>query len=149
MFFSADVRAANERSTGIREIEYALPASFRSWSPFRQAEYLEAKYLLPGYILSSQGDRMAMAHSVEGRYPFLDYRVVEFAAKLPSNMKMKVLNQKYLLKRAFAGLIPESITRRPKQPYRAPDGKMLLWSGSCGLCTRVTCAGCYPTEPYF
>jgi asparagine synthase (glutamine-hydrolysing) len=66
---------------------------------------------------------MAMAHSVEGRYPFLDYRVVEFAAKLPPNLKMKVLDQKHLLKRAFGGLIPESITRRPKQPYRAPDGK--------------------------
>ncbi|HWO39876.1 MAG TPA: asparagine synthase-related protein, partial [Candidatus Acidoferrum sp.] len=52
-----------------------------------------------------------------------DYRVVEFAAKLPSNLKMKVLDQKHLLKRAFDGLIPESITRRPKQPYRAPDGK--------------------------
>jgi len=66
---------------------------------------------------------MSMAHSVEGRYPFLDHRVVEFAAKLPSNVKMKVLDQKHLLKRAFDGLIPESIVRRPKQPYRAPDGK--------------------------
>ena len=66
---------------------------------------------------------MAMAHSVEGRYPFLDYRVVEFAAKLPMNLKMKVLDQKHLLKRAFDGMIPESILRRPKQPYRAPDGK--------------------------
>ena len=64
-----------------------------------------------------------MAHSVEGRYPFLDYRVVEFATKLPVRAKMRVLNQKYLLKRASAGLVPESILRRPKQPYRAPDGK--------------------------
>ena len=60
----------------------------------------------PGYILSSQSDRMAMAHSVEGRFPFLDYRVVEFAAKLPARLKMKVLNQKYLLKKAFAGRDP-------------------------------------------
>jgi asparagine synthase (glutamine-hydrolysing) len=66
---------------------------------------------------------MAMAHSVEGRYPFLDYRVVEFAAKLPANVKMKGLDQRHLLKRAFRGRIPESIERRPKQPYRAPDGK--------------------------
>ena len=80
-------------------------------------------YLLPGYILSSQGDRMAMAHAVEGRYPFLDFRVVEFAAKLPPRLKMKVLDQKYLLKQVARGLIPESIRMRHKQPYRAPDGK--------------------------
>ncbi len=66
---------------------------------------------------------MAMAHSVEGRYPFLDHRVVEFAAKLPPQLKMKVLNEKYILKRVATGLIPESVRHRPKQPYRAPDGR--------------------------
>jgi len=86
--------------------------------------------LMPGYILSSQGDRMAMAHSVEGRYPFLDYRVVEFAAKLPERMKMKGLDQKHLLKKAFCGVIPDSIARRPKQPYRAPDGKCFFGTGA-------------------
>jgi asparagine synthase (glutamine-hydrolysing) len=121
--FSADVRAELRGYNALDEIEQALPAEFYRWPHFSQAEYLEAKYLLPGYILSSQSDRMAMAHSVEGRFPFLDYRVAAFAAKLPARMKMKVLNQKYLLKRAFAGRIPDSITRRPKQPYRAPDGK--------------------------
>jgi asparagine synthase (glutamine-hydrolysing) len=122
-FFSPEVREATSRFDELGELEQALPSEFRSWSHFRQAEYLEATYLMPGYILSSQGDRMAMAHSVEGRYPFLDYRVVEFAARLPAKVKMKGLDQKHLLKRAFRGLIPESIARRPKQPYRAPDGK--------------------------
>ncbi len=93
---------------------------------FNQAEYLEARFLLPGYILSSQGDRVAMAHAVEGRYPFLDHRVVEFAAKLPPRLKMKVLDQKYLLKQAANGLIPETIRKRHKQPYRAPDGKCFI-----------------------
>lgn len=64
-----------------------------------------------------------MAHSVEGRFPFLDHRVVEFASKIPPSLKMKVLNEKYLLKRCAGGLLPPSITKRPKQPYRAPDGK--------------------------
>ncbi len=121
--YSRDVRAELRGYDPIGELEQALPAEFHRWSHFSQGEYLEAKYLLPGYILSSQSDRMAMAHSVEGRFPFLDYRVFEFASKLPANLKMKVLNQKYLLKKAFAGVIPASITRRPKQPYRAPDGK--------------------------
>jgi asparagine synthase (glutamine-hydrolysing) len=66
---------------------------------------------------------MAMANAVEGRYPFLDHRVVEFAARLPIQLKMKVLDQKHLLKQAVKALIPESIRTRHKQPYRAPDGK--------------------------
>jgi len=123
MFFSDATRAETQSFEGLREIERSLPEAFGSWPAFNQAEYLEAAYLLPGYILSSQGDRMAMAHSVEGRYPFLDHRVVEFAAKLPPRVKMKVLDQKYLLKKAAKGLIPKSIQTRFKQPYRAPDGK--------------------------
>jgi asparagine synthase (glutamine-hydrolysing) len=126
--FSADVQAELRGYDAIGELENMLPPDFNSWPHFSQGEYLEAKYLLPGYILSSQSDRMAMAHSVEGRFPFLDYRVFEFAAKLPGRLKMKVLNQKYLLKKAFAGQIPASITRRPKQPYRAPDGKSFFGS---------------------
>jgi len=123
MFFSDEVRAELGSSMGLHEMDQSLPAQFSHWTAFNQAEYLEAAHLLPGYILSSQGDRMAMAHSVEGRYPFLDFRVVEFAAKLPPNLKMKVLDQKHLLKQAASGLIPKSIQQRFKQPYRAPDGR--------------------------
>lgn len=123
MFLSDAVRAEMKTSAALQELEESLPRGFSSWSPFNQAEYLETIYLLPGYILSSQGDRMAMAHAVEGRYPFLDFRVVEFAARVPPRLKMKVLDQKHLLKEAARGLIPESIRKRHKQPYRAPDGK--------------------------
>jgi len=127
-FLSADVLAETERDSALARLADELPSAFSSWTPFRRAEYLEAAYLLPGYILSSQGDRMAMANAVEGRYPFLDYRVVEFAAKLPSQLKMKVLDQKYLLKQACQGLIPDSILKRFKQPYRAPDGRSFACS---------------------
>jgi asparagine synthase (glutamine-hydrolysing) len=123
MFLSPAIRAEISPDAALSELTRMLPVSYHRWPAFRQAEYLEAAHLLPGYILSSQGDRMAMAHSVEARYPFLDHRVVEFARKLPAHLKMKVLNQKYLLKRAARGLVPEPIRRRRKQPYRAPDGK--------------------------
>lgn len=123
MLLSDEARAETGAYAAMRG---TLPDSFGAWAPFRQAEYLEAAHLLPGYILSSQGDRVAMAHSVEGRYPFLDHRVVELAAKLPPRLKMKVLDQKHLLKRAVKGLIPESIRSRHKQPYRAPDGRSFL-----------------------
>src|SRR4030095_6937778 len=52
---------------------------------------------------------------------FLDSRVVEYANSLPARLKMRVLDEKYLLKRAARGLIPETIRTRKKQPYRAPD----------------------------
>jgi asparagine synthase (glutamine-hydrolysing) len=123
MLFSERVRADVGSHDGYAELRELLPAGYSRWDGFCQAQYLEATYLLPGYILSSQGDRVAMAHSVEGRFPFLDHRVVEFAARLPARLKMKVLDEKYLLKRCAEGLVPPSIRKRPKQPYRAPEGK--------------------------
>lgn len=123
MLFSGDVKAQTGSGDVSDVLRNMLPANYFTWNGFCQAQYLESAYLLPGYILSSQGDRVAMAHSVEGRFPFLDYRVVEFASKVPPSLKMKVLNEKYLLKRCADRLLPPSITKRPKQPYRAPDGK--------------------------
>jgi asparagine synthase (glutamine-hydrolysing) len=117
-------KAATEPA--LAAMEQDLPQGFKSWDVFNQAEYLEAMYLLPGYILSSQGDRMAMASAVEGRYSFLDHRVVEFGAKLPPTLKMKVLDEKHLLRQIAGGLVPPSIQRRHKQPYRAPDGKSFV-----------------------
>ena len=70
-----------------------------------------------------------MAHGVEGRFPFLDHRVVDFASRLPAEMKMKVLNEKFLLKQAARNLIPESIRSRTKQPYRAPEADCFFRPG--------------------
>ena len=125
-FFSDAVRAEIAEDDGYSEIRARLPECYASWDSLCQAQYLETKYLLPGYILSSQGDRVAMAHAVEGRFPFLDYRVVEFASRLPISLKMKVLNEKYLLKRCANGLVPPSVAKRHKQPYRAPEACSFL-----------------------
>ncbi len=105
------------------ELDNWLPRRFDQWNSFCQAQFLETAILMPGYILSTQGDRMAMAHSVEGRFPFLDHRVVEFAASIPPRLKMMGVHEKYLLKRAFRDAVPESVLQRTKQPYRAPDAK--------------------------
>lgn len=99
----------------------SLPAEMAHWHPFNRSQYLEMKTLMPGYLLNAQGDRMLMGNSVEGRFPFLDHRVIEFAAQLNPSIKMRSLNEKYLLKRAMTGLVPASIINRHKQPYRAPD----------------------------
>jgi asparagine synthase (glutamine-hydrolysing) len=103
-----------------------LPEEFSSWDPLSQSQYLEIRTLLSGYLLSSQGDRMLMAHSVEGRFPFLDHEVVEFCNSLPPSYKLRVLQEKYLLKRCSRGLVPEGILSRPKQPYRAPDAQSFV-----------------------
>lgn len=109
---------AHEARDPVAGIE--VPAEFGGWNPLARAQYLEADIFLSGYLLSSQGDRVAMAHSVEGRHPFLDYRVVEFANRLPSNLKLRGLNEKYLLRRLAADYLPREIVGRPKRPYRAP-----------------------------
>jgi asparagine synthase (glutamine-hydrolysing) len=97
-----------------------LPPSFCHWSYLGQAQYLETTTFLSQYLLSSQGDRMAMAHSVEGRFPFLDYRVIEFCNRLPAGLKLHGLTEKWLLKQLGRKLVPADIWQRPKQPYRAP-----------------------------
>ncbi len=99
----------------------ALPRDSSDWDPLARAQWLEMSTLLPGYILSSQGDRMLMANGVEGRFPFLDRDVVDLANTLPARHKLSGLEEKYLLKRAFADIVPAEIVQRPKQPYRAPD----------------------------
>jgi asparagine synthase (glutamine-hydrolysing) len=81
---------------------------------------------LSNYLLSSQGDRVAMAHSVEIRLPFLDFRVIDFMARIPSKWKILGLNEKHILKKSFEGILPKEIISRPKNPYRAPIKQSLL-----------------------
>jgi asparagine synthase (glutamine-hydrolysing) len=121
LFFSDELREQLAGYDAIDELRATLPAEFDRWHPLEQAQYLETAYLLPGYILSSQGDRVAMANSVEARFPFLDHRVVEFAARVAPRLKLKVLREKHILRKAMRDLLPPAICDRPKQPYRAPD----------------------------
>jgi asparagine synthetase B (glutamine-hydrolysing) len=97
-----------------------LPLEFARWSHLGQAQYLEAVIFLSGYLLSSQGDRMAMAHSVEGRHPFLDHRVIEFVNRIPPTLKLRGLTEKWVLKQVARRWLPAETRRRTKRPYRAP-----------------------------
>jgi asparagine synthase (glutamine-hydrolysing) len=100
-----------------------LPDNFMSWSPLSRAQFTEISIFLSNYLLSSQGDRMAMANSVEGRFPYLDHRVIEFACQVPSKFRIDGLEEKYILKQAARRVIPDELVSRPKQPYRAPIGR--------------------------
>ncbi|OGP99790.1 MAG: asparagine synthase (glutamine-hydrolyzing) [Deltaproteobacteria bacterium RBG_19FT_COMBO_60_16] len=137
-FFSEDLRGAIGDYSGEDELRARLPGSFASWDPLSKAQYLEMALFLSNYLLSSQGDRVAMAHSVEIRLPFLDYRIVEFMARVPPRWKIRGLREKYLLKRVLHDLLPAPILRRPKHPYRAPIGQSLLPGNGADLPEALT-----------
>lgn len=94
-------------------------------SPIQKAQWLEFKTLLPGYLLSTQGDRMSLAHGVENRCPFLDPSIVNFSSSV--NLKFDDgFNEKYLLKKAFQKKLPKRIVEKSKYPYRAPDSSAFI-----------------------
>ena len=136
-FLSDDLMDSLAGYDPIEDLRASLPPAFFGWHPLSRAQYLETAHLLPGYILSSQGDRVSMAHAVEGRFPFLDHRVAEFAAALPPRMKLRGLTEKYLLRRSLQGDLPPSIAWRPKQPYRARTA-----SASSTETRRIMCRTC-------
>ncbi len=119
-FYSAQMKAQTT-DTAMQQLQAWMPAQAQDWAPLHRAQYLESRLLMDGYLLSSQGDRMLMANSIEGRFPFLDPRVITFANQLSPRIKLPVLREKHLLKLAAKALLPAQILNRPKQPYRAPD----------------------------
>ncbi len=119
--FFAPETAAALAARPMPDLLAGLPPEFGGWDLVGRAQYLEVVTLLSSYLISSQGDRMLMAHSVEGRFPFLDAQVMDFCNGLPPRYKIAGLTEKYLLKRMARGMIPSEIIDRQKQPYRAPD----------------------------
>ncbi len=92
----------------------------RRWHPFNRSLCLGAKVMLPGLLLASKGDRVAMNSSVETRYPFLDEDVCDFLARLHPRWKLHGLCEKYLLKRLAERWLPKKIAWRRKAMFRAP-----------------------------
>lgn len=128
-FLSAETRAEFNGWEPLTDMAALLPGSFADWNGLGRDQYVEAHSLLSGYLLSSQGDRVAMANSIEGRFPFLDHRVIEYANSLPARFKLRGLTEKAVLKRALDGVIPQEILKRIKQPYRAPDSMCFFEAG--------------------
>lgn len=104
----------------IARLRRQLPAHLEKSTGLGRAQYVEIATFLSGYLLHSQGDRMLMGNSVEGRFPFLDHRVGEFAASLPDSVRLAGLKEKYLLRKAVARVLPAEVAARPKRPFRAP-----------------------------
>ncbi len=120
LFFS-DSFTAGLRGNFEEKINALFPPEAANWHSFNRAQCLEIKTLMSGYLLTSQGDRMLTKHSIEGRFPFLDHRLMEFANRLPPKYKMKGMREKYLLRAMAKRYLPADISLRHKQPYRAPN----------------------------
>ncbi|HTK55594.1 MAG TPA: asparagine synthase C-terminal domain-containing protein, partial [Gemmatimonadales bacterium] len=133
--FAAQLEA--DRVDPLEELRAELPEEFGRWTPHARAAYLEIVTLLSPYLLAAQGDRMAMAHGVEMRVPYLDHRVAEFASRLPDSSKLRGLREKRLLRRSAAWLLPWAVAQRPKRPYRAPSVAPFFGSGAPGWVAEV------------
>ena len=92
--------------------------------PVHQSLYLWSKTMLPGYILTMLGDRMEMAHSIEGRVPFLDHPLVELIRSQPVTQKINGMTEKYVLREATRDVITDTVYRRQKHPFMSPPATL-------------------------
>jgi len=148
-FFAEQSIAALSDYEPMNELAERLPRNFCSRDPVSRAQDLEMEIFLANYLLSSQGDRVAMAHSVELRHPFLDFRVIDFSFRLPVKWKIRGLNEKFILKEAFNGFIPDRITRRAKQPYRAPIRELFSTDATPDYVDDLLSENCLKKNGYF
>ena len=85
--FTESIKQGLKDYSFLYELEKRIPESFDSWDQLAKSQWLETTVFMSGYLLAAQGDRMGMANSIEGRYPFLDYRVIEFCSSLPADFR--------------------------------------------------------------
>ena len=119
-FFADSLSSELQGYNAYKELTDTLPEDFNNRNTLAKAQFLEKYIFLSNYLLSSQGDRVAMAHSIEIRVPFLDYRIIDLMAKVSPTWKILGLNEKFILKKALRNVLPKNICERSKHPFRAP-----------------------------
>ena len=103
-----------------------LPKNFKNYSDDEKNQYIEIDTLLSNYLLSSQGDRMSMANSVEGRHPFLDEDFIKSISKINTKELAPGMNSKMLFRNSFRDILPNEIINRPKTAYQAPEARSFI-----------------------
>jgi asparagine synthase (glutamine-hydrolysing) len=126
-YLSDDMRSELAGHDALADLRSLLPLDFSNMDALHRAQYLDIETLLIGYSLSSQGDRVSMAHSVESRVPFLDHTLVEFAARIPASSKLVKFVDKAPLRQAFTSRLPVGIVTRQKRAYGAPNWAALFY----------------------
>lgn len=98
----------------------------------KRRSYIDYKLRLSDHLLGEHGDRMFFSHSVEGRHPFLDKDLLDFVATIPDKYKLNGTNEKYILKKAGEGIVPDPILKRKKFPFQAPGMSAMVKRPSVG-----------------
>jgi asparagine synthase (glutamine-hydrolysing) len=125
-YYSQDLKDQLGDFVAYQDLDLELER-LRRWHPLNRSLYLGYKVHLPGLLLSQKGDRVAMANSVETRYPFLDEEVVAFASRIHPRWKLNGFTRdKYLLRQAGARLLPQQVAQRKKAMFRAPLAETFL-----------------------
>jgi len=101
-----------------------IPRQLTGRAPVHQSLYLWGQTMLPNYILTVLGDRMEMAHSVEGRVPFLDHHVVELLCQMPLRQKIRGTTEKFVLREATKDVITNTVYCRQKHPFLSPPATL-------------------------
>jgi len=124
--FSTDFaqRYGSRESYGALLNELDVRGQLGGRDPVHQSLYLWSKTCLPSYVLTTLGDRMEMAHSIEGRVPFLDHHVVEVIRSQPVNQKINGMTEKYVLREAVRDVVTDTVYRRQKHPFLSPPATL-------------------------
>jgi asparagine synthase (glutamine-hydrolysing) len=151
--FSSALRELSSYYDPIAELDQWLPRRYGEVDDVERAQAIEIMTLLGNYLLSSQGDRMALANSVETRYPYLDLEFVRFAARLPRKLKLRGLKDKLILRETYSGELPEAVRRRKKFAYQAPekkaffrDGRLAGWAADLLSRDRIASDGIFDPD---
>lgn len=96
----------------------------------KRRSYIDNKLRLSDHLLGEHGDRMFFSHSVEGRHPFLDRELIDFVMSIPDKYKLRGANEKYILKKAGQGIVPDEILKRKKFPFQAPGMSSMIKNGA-------------------
>lgn len=123
--YSVNMRAELERFSAIEESPVRTER-LKGMSAQQRRSYIDYKLRLSEHLLGEHGDRMFFAHSVEGRHPFLDMELLNFVTTIPDRYKLNGVNEKYILKKASEGIVPDEIIRRKKFPFQAPGMSAMI-----------------------
>lgn len=123
--YSADIRGETGRFSAWAESPIDT-GRVRGLSCLKRRSYIDWKLRLSDHLLGEHGDRMFFSHSVEGRHPFLDVELLSFVAGIPDRYKLNGTNEKYILKEAARGIVPEAVLRRKKFPFQAPGMSAMI-----------------------
>jgi asparagine synthase (glutamine-hydrolysing) len=146
-FLAPEVRGAADPDTMMNGLAGLLPPGWQDWGPLERAQAIELTSFMSSYLLSCQGDRVAMAHSVEVRYPFLDPAVIRLCCSFSAQLKMLGLRDKRPLRKLGSRLLPGQAALLPKRPFRAPVAYTLFGPGSPAIIGELLADAALARQP--